>query len=247
MATSMVGNNALTLQLPAELLGPGSEYEERRIALRKEWLPAVEAAKAIKVIDGETCEEAVRHGRFLQNATKAVEEFYKPVKQQIDALKKPVLAAESEDSAAIEAQKKQLGEQITKYNAEQRRIREDQERVAREAAEKQAREDALNRAIELEEQGQLEQSKAILEEPVVTSVVVQSTTQRVAGQVGKVAYAAEVIDVRILVEAALKDRTLMPAIRIDEAWLNRKAALDKESFSIPGVRLVKRETTHFRS
>lgn len=249
MATSTMSTGALVLQLPGELLGPGSEYEERRIALRKEWEPIVEAAKKVKVLDGQSCEEAVNLGRLLQASGKEVETFYKPIKTQIDSLKKPVLAAENADNAVIDAEKKQLGEQITKYNAEQRRIREEQERVAREAAEKQAREDALNRAIELEEQGQLEQSKAILEETVhAPAIVIQQTAPpRAAGQVGKFTYSMEVLDERKLLEAVLKDRTLLPAITINAGWLNRKAGLDKEGFSVPGCKLVKKETTHFRA
>jgi len=248
MATSVVVEAGLRLQPLAEILGP-SEFEERRIALRRDWEPVVEAARKVKVIDPLTCEEATNLGRLLQGSSKEIENFYKPIKSQIDALKKPVLAAENADAGAVQAEKVQLGNQITAYNAQQRRIREEQERVAREAMEKQAREEALNRAIELEDLGQLEQAAAVLDETVhAPMVVIQSTTaQRVMGQVGKLTYAMEVVDAKALLLAAVSDRTLMPAVRIDEGWLNRKAGLEKEGFNVPGCRLVKKETTHFRS
>src|SRR6202012_1584886 len=97
MPTQTMSTGALVLQLPGELLGPGSEYEERRLALRKEWGPIVEAGQKVQVKDALSCEEAVNLGRLLQASGKEIENFKKPVKSQIDALKKPVLAAENAD------------------------------------------------------------------------------------------------------------------------------------------------------
>lgn len=248
MPTSTASTGALVLQLPGEILGPGSEYEERRLALKKDWQPVVEAAKLIKVVDHETWEEATRLGRLLHASSTEVAKFYKPIKVQIDAMKAPVLAAENEDNAAIEEQKKQVGEQITAFNVKQRKIREEEERVAREAAEKQQREDALQRAIELEQAGEMEQSEAVLEEVQhAPAVVIQSSAPpKATGQVGKLTYSMEVLDERKLLEAVLANRTLLPAISVNVGWLNRKAGLEKEGFSVPGCKLVKKETTHFR-
>lgn len=249
MATSVISNSAIELKLPPEILGPGSEYEERRLALRKDWQPVVERAKQVQVIDAATCEEAVNLGRTLQVATKEVETFYKPIKSQIDALKRPILAAENEDNLAISTQKNQLGSQITKFNAEQQRIRDEQERVAREAAEKQAREDALNRAIELEEAGQLEQSAAVLEETEhAPAVIIQRTAPpRTAGQVGKTVYKARVDDPMKLIKAIAEGKVPMAAIEIKQGWLDRRADADKEAFDLPGCSLLKTQSTHFRA
>lgn len=249
MATSVINNSAIELKLPPEILGPGSEYEERRVALRKDWQPVVEAAKKLQVVDGESCEEATRLGRLLQASGTEVTAFYKPIKVQIDALKKPVLAAENEDAAAIDEQKRQLGSQITTYNQKQQAIRDEQERVAREAAEKQAREDALNRAIELEQAGQLEQSAAVLEETVYApAVVIQSTApQKPRGQVGKTTYKARVDDAMKLIKAISEGKVPMAAIEINQGWLDRRADADKEAFNLPGCSLLKSQGTHFRA
>jgi hypothetical protein len=232
-----------------EILGPGSEYEKGRLAIKKDWEPIVEAAKAINVTDAETCKQATELGRLLQNATKAVEEFYKPIKQQIDAIKKPVLKAEGEDNFAISTQKELIGDKITVYNAEQRRLSMERERIAREEAERQQREDALQRAIELEASGEVEQSEAVLEEAQHAPLVVTQSTAppRQRGQVSTTTYGVEILDERKLVEAALRDRSLWPAVKIDRAWLTARAKLDKEGFNIPGCRVTKTESTHFRA
>lgn len=235
------------MQLPAEILGPGSEYEERRLALRKDWLQVVEAAKQVQVVDPVTCEAATQMGRLLHAAGREVESFYKPIKQQIDAMKKPVLAAENEDMAAIEAQKHQLGEQITAYDSEQRRLREAEEQRQREEAERQAREDALNRAIELEGAGDVEQAAAVLEEVEHSPVVIQSSAPaHIPGKVSKTTYRAEVTDAKALLKAVLDGKVPMAAVVINQSYLDKRAASDREGFAVPGVKLVKTAATHFR-
>lgn len=232
-----------------EILGPGSDYEKGRLAIKKDWQQVVEAAKAITVVDQQTAEQATEYGRLLQASTKVVEEYFKPIKKAIDELKKPVLEAEHADLDAINAQKLRLGIETTKYNAEREKIRQAAEQVAREAAEKQQREEALERAIELEQAGEAEQAEAVLEEVQHAPIVAFQATAapRVRGQVTTTTYKCEVLDERKLIEAALKDRTLLAAIKIDTAWLDSKARLEKDAFSVPGCKLKKESGTHYRA
>ena len=238
----------IVVKVPAEVLGPGSEYAIRRTERRKDWDRVVLEAKAVTVTDAESCEKATQAGRVLQASGREVEEFYRPVKQQIDSLKKPVLADEAADFAAIDTEKKRLGAEITEFNRKQAAIRAEEERVAREAAEKQAREELLARAVELEASGDHEQAEAVLDEEVVTSVVIQNTAPpRAAGQVSKVAYSMEITNLAELVKAVAAGKAPVLAVVADEAWLNAKARLDKEAYSVPGTKLMKKEGTHFRS
>lgn len=247
MATATV-ETGIVLRIPAEILGPGSLYEERRLALRKDWQKIVTAAQGIRVTDAESCEQATQAGRLLQASSKELELFYKPIKQQIDDLKKPVLAAEKEDLAAIDREKSRLGAEVTVYNREQQRIREEAERAAREAAEKAAREELLNRAVELEASGDAEQAAAVLEEPVMAPVVIQAVAApRVAGQVSKATYKMRVVDMKKLLRAVLDGVIPIHAVTANESYLNNRARDDKEAFDIPGCELVKIESTHFRS
>jgi hypothetical protein len=242
MATEII------VQIPAEFLGPESEYARRRIALRRQWGELVEAAKRITVTDAASCEEATKAGRVLQASLKELDSFYTPIKREIDAIKKPVLANEAEDTAAINDQKIRLGAEITRFNHEQERIRREAERAAREAIERQAREEALARAVELEAEGDLQAAEALLDEPVTAPVIIQAAQPpKVSGQVAKVAYSMEVTDLKLLVKAVANGEAPLAAIQANESFLNGRARLDREAYAIPGTKLVRKEATHFRS
>jgi hypothetical protein len=244
----MATQTAIVLNVSPELLGPGSAYEERRAALRKEYSPIIQAAEKLIVDSVDSYEEANKLGRLLQAASKETEAFFKEVKVQVDAIKKPVLAAEKEHMNPLEEQKLRLGREITAWDIKVRREREEEERKAREEAEKQAREEQLMRAVELEAAGELQQAEAILDEPVyVPPVIIQSVTApKVAGKVSRVTYKARVTDLKALVRAIADGKAPLGAIEVNESYINKQAANDKENFSMPGCELVRDEGTHFR-
>ena len=244
-----VAEKALVLSIPPTLLGSGSEYEKRLLALRKDVNQLVlDASKIVQVTTPEELENANNAGRVLQASTKEVENFYKPLKQQVDAFKAPLLAHEKEFAGPIEAEKKRLGSLITSYNQEQERIRQEAERKAREEAEKAAREEALARAVELEAAGDSEAAEQVLNEPIQAPVVIQQESPvRMAGQVGKTVYSCVVTDVKALLKAVAEGKAPMQCFSLDQGWLNKKATLEKEGFSLPGCKLDKQASTHFRS
>ena len=87
-----MGTTELALPRIVEVLAPGGEYEVGRIALRKEHGVVLENAKKVtSVSTAEDAEEVTRFGRLLQAATGEAEKFYKGYKQQIDAIKAPIL------------------------------------------------------------------------------------------------------------------------------------------------------------
>ena len=241
---------ALVLKVPAELLGPGGEYDKRRIALQKDINQLVlDASKITQVTTPEELELANNAGRVLQASTKEVELFYKPLKQQVDAFKAPLLAHEKEFAGPIETEKRRLGALITAYNQEQERKRQEAERVAREAAEQAARDDALARAVELEAAGDTAGAEQILNEPIQAAPVViqQEAPVKMAGQVGKTTYKCIVTDVKALLKAVAAGTAPMQCFTLDQGWLDRKAALDKDGFDLPGCKLDKQVSTHFRN
>ena len=248
MGTATI-ESALVLKVPAELLGPGGEYDKRRIALQKDINQLVlDASKITQVTTPEELGLANNAGRVLQASTKEVELFYKPLKQQVDAFKAPLLQHEKEFAGPVEAEKRRLGALITTYNQEQERKRQEAERVAREAAEQAARDEALARAVELEAAGEKEAAEQLLNEPIQAAPVViqQEAPTRMAGQVGKTTYKCVVTDVKALLKAVANGQAPMCFV-IDQGWLDKKAALDKDGFSLPGCRLDKQVSTHFRS
>ncbi len=241
---------AITLPVRGELVGPGSEFEKRRLELRAEYTPIVEAAKKLTVIESqEQAEEATKLGRLLQTGVKEAEIFFKGIKVQIDSIKKPVLEAEKEDTDRLTAEKNKLGRLQTAWDAKCRREREEAERLAREEAAAQAREEQLARAIELEQAGELEQATATLDEPVyVAPVIMQAAAPpQIAGKVSKVNYSMEVVNLMQLVKAIAAGLAPIQAVLPNESFLNAQAKAFKDGFAVAGCRLKREETTHFRA
>ena len=221
----------LVLRVPVEILGPGSEYEKRHIALKKDIEQLVlDASKIVQVTTPEELEAANNAGRVLQASTKEVELFYKPRKQQVDAFKAPLLMHEKEFAGPVDAEKRRLGGLITSYNQEVERKRQEAERIAREAADAAAREEALNRAVEIEATEGKVAAEQFLEEPIQAAPVViqQEAPVRMVGQVSRTTYKCVVTDVKALLKAVAAGTAPMQCFSIDQGWLDRKAGLDKE-------------------
>ena len=265
MATSAVETKAIVVTVPAEVLGPGSPYEIRRLELRKEYGQVLVSAKSIQVTDEESAQLANNAGRTLQAAKKELEEFYTPIKRQLDAIKKPVLEAEKTDIGEIDAELKRLGSALTAWKAEQERKRLAAEAAARAEAEKAAaaareeeerilREQQLQRAIELESLGDTAAAEAVLEEtielppalPVAVVAPVQAPVH-MPGSVGRMNYSAKLISLKALVDAISQGKAPLNAITWNESFCNAEARLHKEGYSIVGTELVKTPATSFRA
>jgi len=247
MAT--VINAAIVLSVPPTVLGPDSEYEKQRLKLKTEHAQlVVDAQKVTQVTNAQELELANNAGRVLQVASKECEEFFKPIKQQIDALKKPVLNAETEISNLLATEKARLGGLITAFQQEEKRRADEAARVAREAAEAAERERLLNLAVEAEKSGDIATAEAILDEPVTAPPITiqHQAPTRMAGQVSTTRYSCTVTNLLELVQAVADGKAKIGCISANEAYLNNQARADKENFSIPGCQLNRSSGTHFR-
>lgn len=247
---------ALVVAIPVEILGPKSEYERRRLALKYDVIRNIAEAKKIIVVDSpESKETANNIGRVLQAADRERETFFKPVKSAIDAFKAPVLAAENELKASLDSEKKRLGSLITVYDAEVKRKKDEQDRIAREEAEAKAKKDAedarLADAAILEAAGDEEGAEQLLNEPVhydVGPIVTQvEAPAKMVGQVSTQRWKVTITDAKEVYRAIADGKLPMEAAPIDEGWLKRKANLDKNGFSVPGCTAEPETTTHFRA
>jgi hypothetical protein len=208
-----IATEAIVVIANPEFLGPESLYEIQRSKLRNEYSPILAAAAKINVTDHDSAEEAVKYGRLLQNGTKETEEFFKRIKAQIDAIKKPVLQAERDDQELLDVEKSRLSRELTVYRERVEQERREAQRKAEEEAaakakieqeelERQAREEQLARAVELDMAGDHEAAEALVAEaealtvePLMPApVVVQAAAPaRFAGSTGRVNWTAEVI------------------------------------------------------
>jgi hypothetical protein len=238
----------LVKRLEGEILGPESAFAVERTKKRNEWGPIVESAKMLTIVDAESKERAVGHGRLLQASAKAVQEMYTGVKQSIDSIKKPVLEAEKQDIGAITVAKDTLAQKVLVWNREQERIHAEAVRKAQEEARKAAEEQKLADAIAAEQAGEKEEAEQILNEPTMAMpVIVQKVAAKVQGEVTKTTYTAEVTNLMELVKAVARGVVPIQALCADVPFLNSQARSFSTGLNYPGVKVNQSTSTHFRS
>lgn len=248
MGTATV-EGVLVLQVPTELLGPKSEYERRRLILKKDVdRLLLDSGKITAVTSAEEEEFANNAGRILQVESKEIEKFFDPIKSQINDFKAPVLRHEHEFADPVEAEKKRIGRLITTWKQQCAREKEERDRAAREEAEKQAREDQLARAIKLEQSGDVEAAAQVLEEPVFApAVTLSEAAPKLPGQVATSKLKVTVKDAKAVYKAIAEGKLSMECAPINVMWLNKKANLEKQGFAVPGCVAESDYGTHFRS
>lgn len=257
---------AIVLAGAGELLGEDSPYERGRRTLRNEYKPVLAAsAELTRIESAEDAEKAVEFGRLLQNGSKETEAFFKAIKLQIDAIKKPVLDAEKEDGGVLNVEKGRLAVMLTRYREQVERERLEAERKAKEAREAEeriererlaqvARDEQIQRALEAEQAGDLHQADAILEEETVIeeplsplpSVIQASAPTRFAGSTGRKTYSAKVTDLMELVKAVAEGKAPLQALSANQSFIDAQARAYKEGFSLPGCKLDTATGTSFR-
>jgi hypothetical protein len=247
---------ALVLKVPTELLGPKSEYDKRRLVLKKDVDKLLaDAKKVTSVTSAEEEEIANNAGRVLQAESKEIERFFKPVKSQIDDFKAPVLKHEHEFADPVEAEKKRIGGLITSWKMKCAREKEERDRIAREeatlAAKKEAEDKALAEAALLQAVGDDEGAEELLSRPVdvgfVPVVTQNEASVKLPGQIGTKKLKVTVRDAKAVYQAIADGKLSMDCAPINVTWLNKKANLDQQAFSVPGCVAEPDYGTHFRA
>jgi hypothetical protein len=238
----------LVKRLEGEILGPESAFVVLRSQRRREWEPIVESAKNIVIKDAESKEFAVQHGKLLQASVKVLTELYTSTKQQIDAIKKPILEAEKADLGAINSVKEALGVKVQAYSREQERLHQEAVRKAQEEARKADEERKLAEAIAAEAAGEKEEAEHILNEKTMEMpVIIQKAPAKSSGEVAKTTYSALVVDLGALVKAVAAGTVPLLAVKADESWLDKQATAFRDGLNYPGVEVKESTKTHFRT
>lgn len=244
-----MGEVGLVKQVEGEILGPESTFAVQRTEKRKEWQPIVAAAGTVTIDGVESYTNAVALGRLLQNAERGLAELFTPAKKQIDAVKKVVLDAEKEDIGAVTTAKQGIARKVQAWDAEQLKIKQEEERRLREIARKEEEERKLQEAIELEAQGEKEEAVRVLDAPSLPPPVIVQTAvaPQIAGKVSRKTYKAQVTNLRELVVAVAKGSVPLEAVKADEVFLNRQATSYRMGLQYEGVTVVANESVNFRS
>lgn len=146
-------------------------------------LAVPDQARAIVVIDNASYAAAAELLITIKGIRRKIEDTFKPIKQKMDAAKKEVLDQERAADAPLRQAEDYLKPQLAKWDAEQERIRREEEARLREEARKREEEARLQAALEAEKNGQKEEAESILDEKpaYIPPVVLPKATPKVQG------------------------------------------------------------------
>lgn len=197
-------------------------------------LSVPDQAKQIVIASND---DYVRAGELLlviKEIRKKIEATFKPIKQKMDAAKKEVLDQERAADAPLVAAENIIKPRIAAWNAEQERIRREEEARLREQARKEEEERRLQEAILAEQSGETEVADEIMSAPVQAApVVVPKSVPKVAG-----------VNIVKRWEFRIVDPKLVPRqyLSVDEQKIRSVVNALKDQASIPGVEIYAVDT-----
>ena len=197
-----------------------------------------EKAKSIAVVDNESMEMANGLLLDIKALRKEVETTFKPLAQKAFEAHKAIKAQWDKAEAPLKEGETILKSSIRKYMDEIERLRREEERRLQEIARKQEEERRLAEALLAEAEGNREEAEAILDEPIITpTVVIKADIPKVDNRMFTKRYKAQVFDLPALLKYAVSTQQY-DLVLANETALNARARALKESFHIPGVKLI---------
>lgn len=205
-------------------------------------LSVVEQAKAVKVVDPESYTRAGAFWKDIRAMRSKVAETFDPLIKQAHELHRNTLAKKNAIDKPLENAERAVKQLMSDYDAEQERIRkEEQDRLAA-IARKEEEDRLLAEALLAEESGDKEEAQAILDEPVyVPPVVVPKATPKLTGgPVYREIWSAEVFDIKALCRAVADGRASTECVTGNMPVLNKMATALKNTMNVPGVKAYSR-------
>ncbi len=217
-----------------------AEAEAQSVALA---LP--NSARSIVVIDYQTKEAANAFFLDCRRARKVIDAFYDPKIEEWKAAKRladdnraKMVAEKTAAEAPIVEAEGIVNREIMRFDAEDRKRREEEQRIAEAKARKEAEEAALRAAAEAEAAGEREEAAAIIHEAIVAPVFVPAPPPppKLAGSAEVVTWKMEVSDLKALVLAVASGKAPLTYLQADEVAIRRTVTAQKASFTCPGVK-----------
>lgn len=221
------------------------EEVKKEVALKEEALTVIEQAKAIKISDQQSYDQAAgllletimpirkKWAAYWQGTdadpgpVKLAYRTYQSLLDKFNAADKPMAEAEKTAKAAI-----------SDWDIKQEKRQQELQRQAQEAAEALEEEERLAAAVIAEESGASEeQVRDIVAAPrQAVAAPVAPTYQRASG-IGKRRenWSAEVKDLKALVKAAAAGKVPIDYLLPNQTALNARAKADRNTMNIPGV------------
>jgi hypothetical protein len=145
-------------------------------------LSVVDQAKAVKVVDVESYKFAGELWKGIGDMIKEVKATFDPICDAANKAHKAATAKRASFLDPLESVYKNVKRLMSDYDAEQERIRREEEARLREIERQAEEERRLQEAIALEAQGEQEVAEAVMEAPVyVAPVVLPKSTPKLQG------------------------------------------------------------------
>jgi hypothetical protein len=201
--------------------------------------------EAMMVVDQDSYNQAAEALLALAALEKEIIAEYKEPKQKADAAHKAVVALEKKWLAPVQVARSILSPKIRAFENEQKRIQQEAQRRAEEEAQRIADELALQQAAAAEEAGAPDEIVTqILETPQpVIRPKVAPVFQKASGLGQTTYYSAELVDVKALCKAVIDGTLPENAVLPNMVLANARARTEKDSFKMPGFKLVKQDGT----
>jgi septal ring factor EnvC (AmiA/AmiB activator) len=191
-------------------------------------------ASSLKVVDNDTYLQASELLKSLKELEKRIKDYFKPLKEQAHKAWKAVCDRENAEIEKLQPSMRYLNTQLTQYNLEQERKRQEEEARLRREAEKVEEERRLQEALEAEKTGNIKEAEAILEEKTfIPSPIVEKTIPKVKGQTMTTIWRWRVIDVNIVPREYMQ---------VNEIAVNQIVKALKSKVNIPGIEVYQEYT-----
>lgn len=208
-----------------------------------------EKAAIVKISDDVTYQKVCTIAQDAASNIKKIETHLNPQREAAYARWKKICGIRERLITPFEDAKKWASRLIGTYQYEQeqerqRKENEEQARVLKEAEELQAQQ-----ATQLADEGRVDEGLAVLDQtPILAPVAASRAIPKVSGiGTARVTYKAEVTNLKLLVAAIAAGTVPINVIEVDQSALNKLADLYKDTFEVPGCKLVKSTTTSIRA
>jgi len=205
-------------------------------------LTIVEQAKSVKVADNQSYTNAGILWKQIGDMIKEVKETFDPICEAANKAHKEATGKRAKFLNPLVSAQKSIKQLMSAYDAEQERLRLEEERRLFEIARKQEEERRLMEAIAAEEAGEIEEAETIIEEQeYVPPVVVQKSIPKMeGGPVYRTIWSAEVVSIKDLCRAVSEGKASPELVLPNMPALNKLAVALKDTLQIPGVKATNR-------
>ena len=227
---------------------PAIKYETQDVETKS--VTIVDQAKAVKVTDAESYKMAGGLYKSIGEMIKEVKDTFDPICDAANRAHKEATAKRAKFLDPLQDAYRSVKGLMAAWDAEQERIRMEEQRRLAEIARKEAEERAILEAIAAEEEAKRngataeeaeEEAAAIIEQPVyVPPVVVPKAVPKVQGVSYRELWSAECFDVKALCRAIGEGRASTEYVSPNMPALNRVATALKSTMNVPGCRAVMR-------